>query len=161
VLYTTWPAALFFFFKCRVSLYTYIYFVIFSTWDPFYQIWRTTDWKHCPFLSSAVIQRWQKCTSSPWQKTKGMQEKFSTELKSYTDLIASQNYLPVGGLLSCVVSARWLGSQIQGHWVYFCWNAIGSSKVCYWTQLFHWNGLQASWVQDKLNSSWCFFRILL
>lgn len=74
MLYTLTNGSLFLF-KCRVSLYAYVYLIIFSTWDPFYQVWRSTaDEKHCLFCSNTEVSlihqyRNEKCTSPIWQKT--------------------------------------------------------------------------------------------
>lgn len=75
MLYTLTSGSLFLF-KCRVSLYAYVYLIIFSTWDPFYQVWRSTaDEKHCRLFCSdtevSLIHQYrnEKCTSPTWQKT--------------------------------------------------------------------------------------------
>lgn len=70
--------------------------------------------------------------------------KFTTDFNSLTELFAS------GMLVVLLMSAGQLGSQIHDHWVYLYWNSIVSSKVCYWTWLFHSNGLWTFWVQDIL-----------
>lgn len=54
------------------------------------------------------------------------------------------------------MSARQLGSQTRDDWVYLHWNSC-IIQICCWTWLFHSDGLQASWVEDKLNYSWFFF----
>lgn len=100
-----------------------------------------------------IHQYSQKCSSSTCKRLKGTHKNFNTELKIYHWF--EQHHRTI-----CQWEASCPASCQQDSWALrlktteltYIETLLYHSKVCYWTWLFHSNGLQTSWVEDRLTS---------